>query len=350
MKKLILALILLFSFSYHSVTEANAATINGWKLEKGQWHYYSSGKLYKGWLKSGTNWYYLDGKGVMKTGWLFWNGKWYYLSSSGAMKTGWVKDGFWYYLKPDGSMATGWIKSGNTWYYMNANGSMKTGWHYDNRYYNWYYLDSSGAMKTGWVQTSEGRYYLRSDGTRAVGWIEDNGNKYYLNKDGKMVTGWLELFQKKKYFFYPDGKMAHDTQVDGFTIGSNGIAFKQLTHEEIMSLTQNYLTSHGYPYYRLEYSSESDLISVLDDRNEEVAVLADGYVAGTPRYTRFLSDLAMVLGVPMDNSDVLKATIDELGPFYNPSYYEDEHILIILDRDNYWVHIFWGTALQNISE
>lgn len=42
-------------------------------------------------------------------------------------------------------MQTGWINDGTDWYYLNPSGEMKTGWHKDSNG-KWYYLLESGKM------------------------------------------------------------------------------------------------------------------------------------------------------------------------------------------------------------
>ncbi|EKQ50515.1 MULTISPECIES: cell wall-binding protein [unclassified Clostridium] len=82
----------------------------GWVQDlNGAWSYNNAdGTKYKGWLSSGSNWYYIDDNAIMSTGWKLVNNKWYYLDKvSGAMHTGWLNDnGTWYYLNASGEMLT----------------------------------------------------------------------------------------------------------------------------------------------------------------------------------------------------------------------------------------------------
>ena len=171
-------------FNYVLPSEKNSAKV-GWVKESNQWYYYKGGKKQTGWQKV--------------------DGTWYYLNSSGVMQTGWLKDrGTWYYLKSSGAMATGWEKVNGTWYYMNASGAMQTGWQKLDGV--WYYMDSSGAMLTGWQDIGGARYYLNlSNGAMLTGWQKIDGNWYY---------------------FYSGGSMATNTEIDGWSIDSNGIATK----------------------------------------------------------------------------------------------------------------------------
>ncbi|MFW2490445.1 hypothetical protein ACN077_18065 [Clostridium chromiireducens] len=72
---------------------------HGWWNQKGNG--YSMG-----WDRIGSQWFYFNPDGYMKTGWLKDGDRWYFLNSNGDMKTGWVQDaGKWYYLNPNGDMA-----------------------------------------------------------------------------------------------------------------------------------------------------------------------------------------------------------------------------------------------------
>ena len=67
----------------------------------------ASGRMIKGWFKSGDDWYYLGEDGGMLSGqWLQYEGSWYYLDKSGLMaRNALVKrskgDGY-DYVGPDG--------------------------------------------------------------------------------------------------------------------------------------------------------------------------------------------------------------------------------------------------------
>ena len=230
-------------FNYVLPSEKNSAKV-GWVKESNQWYYYKGGKKQTGWQKVDGTWYYLNSSGVMQTGWLKDRGTWYYLKSSGAMATGWEKvNGTWYYMNASGAMLTGWQKINGTWYYMNSSGAMLTGWQKING--TWYYMNSSGAMLTGWQNIGGARYYLNSSGAMLTGWQNIGGARYYLNSSGAMLTGWQNIggaryylnssgamltgWQKidsNWYYFYSGGSMATNTEIDGWSIDTNGIATK----------------------------------------------------------------------------------------------------------------------------
>ncbi|WP_408637162.1 hypothetical protein [Paeniclostridium hominis] len=78
-------------------------------------------------------------------------------------------------------------------------------------------------MSTGWEQVNYTYYYFNRSGRMKTGWLDDMGTWYYLNHKGMMVTGWHQL-DGSWYYFYGNGMMATNTTIDGWHIGSNGIA------------------------------------------------------------------------------------------------------------------------------
>ncbi|RRD92753.1 hypothetical protein EII17_13660 [Clostridiales bacterium COT073_COT-073] len=89
-----------------------------------------------------------------------------------------------------------------------------------------YFFDESGVLQTGWVKDgNRWRYY---DGAKAhKGWLHlktDGEEKiYYLNKEGLLESGkWVKI-DGKWYYFYPDGTLAVNTQIDGYEVDSKGV-------------------------------------------------------------------------------------------------------------------------------
>lgn len=89
-----------------------------------------------------------------------------------------------------------------------------------------YFFDESGVLQTGWVKDGNSwRYY---DGAKAhKGWLHlkaDGEEKiYYLNKEALLETGkWVKI-NGKWYYFYSDGTLAVNTQIDGYEIDSKGV-------------------------------------------------------------------------------------------------------------------------------
>ena len=146
-----------------------------------------SHKAMTGWIKDGTETYYINpSSGVVSTGWEQINGAWYLFNYSGKMLTNWQKvGGNWYYMDSSGAMQTGWLKTGDTWYYLNGSGAMLTGWQWVGS--NWYYMNGSGAMQTGWLKQGGTWYWLSGSGAMATGWQKIGGTWYYFDGSGAWV-------------------------------------------------------------------------------------------------------------------------------------------------------------------
>ncbi|MDD3251193.1 MAG: hypothetical protein PHV18_01390 [Lachnospiraceae bacterium] len=89
---------------------------------------------------------------------------------------------------------------------------------------DWYLLDENGYRLLGWQERDGKRYYLSdTDGRMATGWIVWDDAWYYMAKDGSMQTGWIMDLPGKYYYLNADGTMAHDAEVDGYVLGSDGL-------------------------------------------------------------------------------------------------------------------------------
>lgn len=96
------------------------------------------------------------------------------------------------------------------------------GWHLIQG--DWYLMDENGYRMNGWQTADDGiRYYLGDDGRLATGWFVYDGEWYYAGKDGQIQTGWV--MTKPGYYYYLDetGIMLHDTEVDGYLLGADGL-------------------------------------------------------------------------------------------------------------------------------
>ena len=206
----------------------------------GYWYYLKAdGTRYKGWLKEGNTWYYLDEhSGMMyKNGTYDIDGKTYLFNDSGHLTSGWyfapsrnpdtgvITGGSWYYAKADGTIYEGWLYQGGKWYYLwedsgrmvsdtvtyieenneyfgfNASGVMQTGWYFDahkdyetGEVYDgeWYYFNGSGYRQYGWIWDGAW-YYLDED----YGYMYKDmfnvgidGTRYSFNNSGVMLKGW----------------------------------------------------------------------------------------------------------------------------------------------------------------
>ena len=89
-----------------------------------------------------------------------------------------------------------------------------------------YFFDESGVLKTGWVK--DGNLWRYYDGTKAhKGWLnlkaDGEERLYYLNKEGLLESGkWVNI-DGKWYYFYPDGTLALNTEIDGYKVDSKGV-------------------------------------------------------------------------------------------------------------------------------
>ena len=85
------------------------------------------------------------------------------------------------------------------------------------------------TSKGEWIQDDIGWWYEHSDGSYTkCDWEKIDGEWYYFDYKGYMVTGWLHLTSNNQdYYFYSDGKMAHDCELWGtYRFDSNGVATK----------------------------------------------------------------------------------------------------------------------------
>lgn len=87
----------------------------------------------------------------------------------------------------------------------------------------WYYFDENSYMVTGWRLVGTTWYYMDQNGVMLTGWIEDNGIWYYLNNDGSMATGWVQRSPSEWYYFYPNGTLAVNADIDGYWVNEKGI-------------------------------------------------------------------------------------------------------------------------------
>ena len=189
-----------------------------------------------GWFQEGNTWKYRYPNGSLAANtWEFTNGLWYYFDSNGNMLTGWQHiAGEWYFFYGDGQMAVGWTKIGDKWYYLRpekeggySQGSLVSpGWRVITGYY--YYFNQDGSMYTGWLKLDNKWYYFNTldnslQGAMFTGWIRRDEKTYFADFNGEIIEGWYQI-DGLWYYFYPgSGEMAHDTQIDGFYIDSNGV-------------------------------------------------------------------------------------------------------------------------------
>ncbi|MEI3164351.1 MAG: S-layer homology domain-containing protein [Lachnospiraceae bacterium] len=75
----------------------------------------------------------------------------------------------------------------------------------------------------GWQQNDSGQWSYYRNGKPVKGWLSDDQKWYWLVKaTGMMFAGGWKQIDGKWYYFYPDGTMAVNTTIDGYTIGPDG--------------------------------------------------------------------------------------------------------------------------------
>ena len=206
----------------------------------------------KGWVKSGSAWYYLDNQGsVVRNAWI---GN-YWLGSDGKMAvSSWV-DGGRYYVGANGlwvqgakkqeEKKQGWVKSGSDWYYFDQNGTLVR-----NKWAGNYWLGTDGKMATSsWVDG--GRYYVGANGLwdknakkqeiaksteNKKGWVKSGSDWYYYENGTIVRNKW-----QGNYWLGSEGKMAVSSWVDGgrYYVGANGLWDKNAEKQEIAKSTEN---------------------------------------------------------------------------------------------------------------
>jgi glucan-binding YG repeat protein len=87
----------------------------------------------------------------------------------------------------------------------------------------WYLMDEKGYRQTGWQTVDGKRYYLGDDGRMATGWFVYEDQWYYAGKDGELQTGWIMPTPGYYYYLDESGVMLHDTVVDGYQLGADGL-------------------------------------------------------------------------------------------------------------------------------
>ncbi len=188
-----------------------------------------------GWFREDNSWKYRYPSGSLSSGWDEIDGQWYYFGEDNKALTGWQTIGReQYFFHDNGQMAVGWARVGDLWYYFRpeteegrVKGSMvSSGWRVIGGYY--YYFNQDGSLYTGWLNLNGKWYYLNTldnslQGAMFTGWIRRDEKTYFTDFNGEMVTGWYQI-DGSWYYFYPDsGEMAHDTEIDGFRIDSDGV-------------------------------------------------------------------------------------------------------------------------------
>lgn len=147
------------------------------------------------------------------------DGEWYHLDSTNNDNI--VRDR--YLLKSDDYM----ISNGFTWdktrYPSSVSNYFLNGTEYFD-YNNDKETDISEYYNGGyWYRDDNSKWhYKRDSGYEVRGWFNYNNNWYYLGEDYTMKTGWVKI-NGSWYYLYPDGKLATNTTIDGYSLDENGL-------------------------------------------------------------------------------------------------------------------------------
>jgi hypothetical protein len=101
------------------------------------------------------------------------------------------------------------------------------------------------GVNAEWKQDSNGWWNTEGD-SYSVDWKYIAGKWYYFGEDGYMKTGWIK-YDDKSYYLNSDGSMAHDTTIDGLTLGSDG-AWNQIagiSSIQLLNINSNATTISG---------------------------------------------------------------------------------------------------------
>ena len=226
--------------------DGNGAWVPGarewnWVKQGNIWKYQSSvtGQyLTNQWSLIGGKWYHFDADGNMQTGLHEIDGNKYFMNASGAMVTGWQYVDEWYYFQGNGSaVCNAWIGNyylgndgkmlRNQWiggYYVDGNGAWVPGareWNWVKQGNIWKYQSSvTGQYLTNqWSLIGDKWYHFDADGNMQTGFFDVDGATYYCDNSGAMVSnGWMG-----SNYFYPDGRLARDTWINGYYVNADGI-------------------------------------------------------------------------------------------------------------------------------
>jgi glucan-binding YG repeat protein len=236
---------------------------SGWKDIGGKRYYFSQGSMVSGLQVIDSKQYYFRGglntadgraplaKGMFRTVSVVWDSSatvtpfytWHYSKSDGTVASGWLKYGSQrYYLDQNGSMAIGYYSIDGKYYYFNEQNSERGGKSplvtkltrvklrtYDSaakRYktvYEWHNANADGTVKTGLMTLAGQTYYFAYYGLMLSGWQDVDGQTYYFKLDEKSgrapaLTGGIRVIKEqewvsdsayklvsKKYYFDKNG-------------------------------------------------------------------------------------------------------------------------------------------------
>ena len=115
-----------------------------------------------------------------------------------------------------------WVSTDGKWWYDNGDGTYAK-----NEYIDGYWLDGDGwyapAWYGKWYHNNSGWWFQSGIWYPQSGWLKIDHEWYYFNAKGYAVcSDWVKS-GRNWYYMTETGAMAHDTTVDGYKIGSDGV-------------------------------------------------------------------------------------------------------------------------------
>lgn len=144
------------------------------------------------------------------------------------------------------AFAGAWQQTGAGWTYLKDNHQYANNeFVIDNGHL--YFIGPDYQMKTGFVPINNQYYYFGAAGDMNTGWIYDNDNWYYVSPEtGTMISNMdFTDFNGKQYHFNPDGTLAHDTIINGYSYGSDGALINNSPYNYVPTSNQN--TNYSTP-------------------------------------------------------------------------------------------------------
>lgn len=256
------------------------------KIGENKYYFGTDGYLVTGWFEIGGKKYYSLPDGTVVSGlntinntsyvfrfddnsliygWSKVYGERYYSDEAGVVQTGFVDlEDCRYYFDDKGRLATGSFTVNEKSYFANEDGKMLSGYFKINE--NIYlFSDENFTAKSGWQDTIDGRLYFDTKGIASNGIIELDGDNY-LFSNGTYLTGW-QKFNGNQYYFYNDGKMAKGTEIDIYTIGTDGIAImEECNKNNLNEYLDFYLDKYGRTPQNIYDAVHDNMTYKYDDK------------------------------------------------------------------------------------
>ena len=247
----------------------------------------------KGWVKSGSDWYYYENGTLARNKWA---GN-YWLGTDGKMATSsWVDNGRYYVgsnglwdknaKKQEASKSTnnkkGWVKSGSDWYYY-ENGTLAR-----NKWVGNYWLGTDGKMVTNsWVDN--GRYYVGGDGA----WVKNAGQGVTYSAYYKVTALYIPVYDaggrilshvSRDTVLFRDGRSESNGRIPVQVAGLTGYVnpSQVAAVDSSSSFIPDYVSDGKYVYHR--YSPSTKVMVAYHNANMQVGksyYSADGINFGT---------------------------------------------------------------------